>query len=154
VRCLKIIVHIQLDILAMGIIKQILYFYGVLNETVSLKVIYLNSCFPAGRTVCNGVGSMALLDEVCQWLRAFTRFAQLLSFLSVPPIGSGWYKLSGVQMLCPCSDIWTLPFLKFMPKLITFLFKSVSWLMMSYHSNRKITKASLMIITILLNTID
>ena len=40
---------------------------GGLNENSPHRLIYLNTWSPVGRTVLEGLESMALLEEVCHW---------------------------------------------------------------------------------------
>lgn len=42
-------------------------FCGGLDETGPYKFIYLNTWSSAGRSVWEGLGSVAVLEEVCQW---------------------------------------------------------------------------------------
>lgn len=41
---------------------------GGLDENVSHRLKYLNSWFPGARTVWEGLGGMALLEEACHWV--------------------------------------------------------------------------------------
>jgi hypothetical protein len=44
---------------------------GALKETGLHRLIYLNACSAVGRTVWEGLGGVALLEEVCHWGWAF-----------------------------------------------------------------------------------
>ena len=40
---------------------------GSLNENDPCSLIYLNAWLPVGRTIWEGLGGVALLEEVCHW---------------------------------------------------------------------------------------
>ena len=60
------------------------------------RLVYLNAWFPAGRTVWEGLGGVALLKEVCHW--ACVGFEVPVSF-SPPPI---YGPSVGCQLLLQC----------------------------------------------------
>lgn len=73
-----------------------------MSENVPCGLIDLNACFPVGGTVWEGLGGIALLDDVCHWV-------QTLRFQKPKPFPfkslSAWWLLSqdvNSQLLLQC----------------------------------------------------
>lgn len=76
-------------------------FGGGLSENSPHGLLYLNTCSPVGRAVWEGLGSMALLEEM-------RHRGQALRFQKPMPIPVSVFSLSGLSCRSPPGQVWGL----------------------------------------------